>query len=122
MSSLHRASHSLTRLLAQKALETEHVRSACFLWASHQLGLLPSSLGLPLPDKIAQTAVSDRYCQLDAEEATLPRGLSRLAYGRGTGSITPSGICAIARSAVLTGAEGMAGELEVIVNPNVSGK
>ena len=48
--------------------------------------------------------------------------LSRLAYERGTGSITPSGKGAIASCAVLTGGEAMAAELEVGVDRSVGGE
>jgi hypothetical protein len=60
--------------------------------------------------------------QLGAKEATLPLGLSRLAYERGTCSVTPSGKGAIASSAVCTGGEAMAAELEVVVDRSVNGE
>ncbi len=52
----------------------------------------------------------------------MPRSMSRLAYERGTRNSTPSGKGAIASSAVLTGAEAMAAELEVVVDRSVGGE
>jgi hypothetical protein len=71
-------------------------------------------------------SASRRFCQLDAEEAKLPRAQPSRQYTSAhednTSRIAPGKEGAITGGPVLTGRETMTAELEVVVDPSVSGE
>ena len=69
---------------------------------------------------------SERYCQLGAEEAKLPRAQPSREYTSAhegnTSRIAPGEEGAITSSSVLTGRETMTAELKVVVDRSMSGE
>ena len=88
----------------------------------HVFGAFELEIQPGTPDNPA----SVRYCQLGAEDAkrlrAQPPRRYTLAQEGNSGCIAPRGEGAIAGSAILTGGKAMTAELEVVVDPSVSGE